>query len=425
NAVSREKQQAGETAALKAQLSQTQTQWQAAQTELRQTQARLLALQHRVDAQAGESEALKAQLGQTQTQWQTVQTQLRQAQTRVQALTQTPPSEALVALKAQLSQAQAQQQAAQTRLEHVQSTLGTQLTRAEQEKAQLMTELSQAKADAARYPLTLANTQQALHQAEGALKDTEGTLNAQLAEVQQKNAALQVQLRQAQARPPETPLRHEEDRMAYAAGQNYARMLGRSLATQQSVGLTLRRDPLLAGLMDGLHHRNQLAADEMNTLTTTLDARLNSHLQQQQKQQQADSAAQAKAGAAFYARFAREKGVQTVPNEKALYQVNNPGQGGHITESDTVDILLTGRLPDNTVFDNAGITGRLQRVRADAILPALTYGLTHVGKGGRVHVVIPPEEGFGRAGVPPSIPGNATLIFDIQVKDIHPGKPVP
>ncbi len=33
-------------------------------------------------------------------------------------------------------------------------------------------------------------------------------------------------------------------------------------------------------------------------------------------------------------------------------------------------------------------------------------------------LTIPPEKGYGKSGSPPVIPGNATLVFEVQCMDI-------
>ena len=47
------------------------------------------------------------------------------------------------------------------------------------------------------------------------------------------------------------------------------------------------------------------------------------------------------------------------------------------------------------------------------VIQGFSRGVTGMRVGGQRRVVIPPDLGYGSAGAPPAIPGNATLVFDI------------
>lgn len=79
--------------------------------------------------------------------------------------------------------------------------------------------------------------------------------------------------------------------------------------------------------------------------------------------------------------------------------------------SANVVVNYKGRLLDGTVFnDFNGTSFALNRV-----IPGWTEGVGGMRVGGKRQLIVPPSLGYGSAGSPPTIPGNATLVFDIEL----------
>ena len=83
--------------------------------------------------------------------------------------------------------------------------------------------------------------------------------------------------------------------------------------------------------------------------------------------------------------------------------------------TDTVTVAYEGRLEDGTVFDRSDrATFPLQRV-----IPGFRDGIVGMRVGESKTITVPPEQGYGAAGLPPVIPPNATLIFDVTLLAIE------
>lgn len=199
-------------------------------------------------------------------------------------------------------------------------------------------------------------------------------------------------------------------REAYASGVTVWRDIESSMASQRAMGMTLDPEYVMEGIQDMYHKRPlRMSRDAVDTVMTTLN-------QQYLDAAGAQREAAEKQGKAYRAAFARLKGVRS--DAGAWYQVVAAGSGRKVRASDMVVLTVTGTLPDGSVFDASGQNGQTKTVKVSALLPAVAIGLQKVSPGGHIRVVVPPEKGYGDTGLPPMIPGGATLIFDIKVDSL-------
>ncbi len=93
------------------------------------------------------------------------------------------------------------------------------------------------------------------------------------------------------------------------------------------------------------------------------------------------------------------------------------GAGAEVQPGDTVTVHYTGTLEDGTEFDSSVGGDPLTRPLGD-LIPGWQEGIPGMKVGGKRQLTIPSELGYGAAGFPPSIPPNATLIFEIELVSI-------
>ncbi|MCU6244090.1 FKBP-type peptidyl-prolyl cis-trans isomerase [Enterobacter asburiae] len=202
----------------------------------------------------------------------------------------------------------------------------------------------------------------------------------------------------------------EADRRAYASGVSLGHELQQSLAQQRSVGLSLSPALILSGLEDSYGGRPlRLTDDALRKVLQGLSDDFNGRMRERRDEE-------VSAGRDFRTKFRKQKGV--VSDAGSLYLITKKGFG-RLRTADMVTLQITGHLPDGTVFDDSGDAGQTRKVKVGAMLPAIAIGLQKVGVGGQLTVVVPPEKGYGDMGLPPAVPGGATLIFDITVKGVN------
>lgn len=96
------------------------------------------------------------------------------------------------------------------------------------------------------------------------------------------------------------------------------------------------------------------------------------------------------------------------------------GSGPEAGRGDLLTIDYVGLLEDGTEFDSSRERGETFDVRlgAQLVIAGWEEGLMGVQQGTLRQLVIPPDLAYGENGVPPDIPPNATLTYEIEVLEI-------
>lgn len=94
--------------------------------------------------------------------------------------------------------------------------------------------------------------------------------------------------------------------------------------------------------------------------------------------------------------------------------------GEDIAESgDNVTVAYKGTLENGYEFDKATTFTFL--LGAGDVIKGWDQGILGMKKGGKRKLVVPPKLGYGKRGCKPDIPGDATLYFEVTLKDIEKG----
>lgn len=123
--------------------------------------------------------------------------------------------------------------------------------------------------------------------------------------------------------------------------------------------------------------------------------------------------------------FAPELGVDlelmTLTSSGLYYQDLVLGDGEMPQAGDSISVHYTGWLKDGTQFDSSVDRGEPLRfpIGVGAVIMGWDEGVLTMRVGGKRKLVIPPELGYGERGAGGgTIPGGATLVFDVELLEI-------
>jgi len=211
------------------------------------------------------------------------------------------------------------------------------------------------------------------------------------------------------AKPPSAEM-PEKGRLSYAIGMYFGNNIANGIKRGE---LNVDTNTVLDAIKDVLTGKpTRLTQAEltevMNQLRAAIQAKQNAEAEQTKARSEA-----------FLLQFARGAGVTTLSNGLE-YKVIKEGDGAMPKENDTVTVAYRGTLSDGTEFDHNDNFTTPVRGRTiqgwQKILPLMKVG-------SKWQVAIPSSLGYGPRGMPPKIPANSALVFDLELKSITPKAP--
>jgi len=128
------------------------------------------------------------------------------------------------------------------------------------------------------------------------------------------------------------------------------------------------------------------------------------------------------AGREYAEKAAKEAGAKKIEvdlggGRKSFFvsKTLKPGDGPTPAPSDKVKVNYEGRLTNGTVFDSSYKRGQPAEFPLNGVIKCWTEGVQRMKVNEKVRLTCPSDVAYGDHGHPPTIPGGATLVFDVEL----------
>ncbi len=207
---------------------------------------------------------------------------------------------------------------------------------------------------------------------------------------------------------PTAQLSTEKAQNSYALGQEVATSIKQANAD-------LDINALLQGIRDNLEGKPSLlsAAD----LIKARDRSRAALLQDRKKKIEADKAKYGKAGQDFLAKRQKEKGVVTTPSG-LQYEILSTSPNPRPGPKNRVVFDYTASIVGGAEFESSAALGRPAVMGVSDGIKGLAEAFQLMPVGSKYRFVIPPQLAYGTEGVPGKVPANATVIYEITLREV-------
>lgn len=211
----------------------------------------------------------------------------------------------------------------------------------------------------------------------------------------------------------EKSFKNENEKFSYALGISLGNYVNNFFLDKKELGVLLNKDILLSGMRDVMFFKSKFSNDEVSKILTELKKKLFNLKKTIEAKKTKVNAIQ---GEKYIKDMLSKKDVKQSKTGLVFF-IEKEGEGIHPGKNDIVTVNYVGSLVNGTEFDNSYKRGKPLSFPLNSVILGWQEGLQYIKKGGRIKLVIPPTLAYGEMGVP-GIPGNSTLIFEIELIDI-------
>ncbi|WP_425619628.1 FKBP-type peptidyl-prolyl cis-trans isomerase [Buchnera aphidicola] len=205
---------------------------------------------------------------------------------------------------------------------------------------------------------------------------------------------------------------NNDEKLGYSLGVSLGSYFNQSFETQNKIGIHIDKNSLIEGVKDAISGHLKLSHKEISVILKEFEKKLTKVTQMEFEKNLQDNLIQ---GILYMKNFAKLKGVQKT-SSGLLYLIEKQGEGNKITNNTKITVHYKGTLINGIEFDNSYLKGKPVSLNLKNVILGWQEGLKYIQKGGKIKLVIPPNLAYGKQSVN-GIPGNSTLIFDIELLD--------
>ncbi|GAA4345068.1 FKBP-type peptidyl-prolyl cis-trans isomerase [Kangiella taiwanensis] len=216
------------------------------------------------------------------------------------------------------------------------------------------------------------------------------------------------------------------EKAAYSMGVNFSRQMSKNFDSLKEYDVVIDKDLVVQGMRDGFAGSAKYNEEEVAANINEFQTALNAKMKERQEELAAEAKKKAeetlKKGQAFEAEYAKKEGV-TQTESGLLYRVIEDAEGSESpTAEDAVRVHYRGTFIDGKEFDSSYKRNKPIDFNLGGVIPGWTEGLQYMTVGDKYEFVIPAELAYGENDRA-QIPGNSTLIFEVELLDVNPEEP--